>query len=164
MNLLPKNHEEFRQNEYWESFFKKRGKRAFEWYDLKSWFFHLNFIPKTYFSKQISSLFMFLGMESMLSFAEYYTNTSRVRSKYLSLVAETQPWVRIYSTSVTRFATLTLLQYKAIRKKLVIKSKRLFKVQIIHETLEGGRFRVVPMSPNVTWGCFLKCHFWCVFW
>ena len=32
MSLLPKNHQEFRQKEYWDSFFKKRGKRAFEWY------------------------------------------------------------------------------------------------------------------------------------
>lgn len=32
MNLLPKNHKEFRQKEYWDDFFKKRGKKAFEWY------------------------------------------------------------------------------------------------------------------------------------
>ena len=32
MDLLPKNHQEFRQKEYWDSFFKKRGKKAFEWY------------------------------------------------------------------------------------------------------------------------------------
>ena len=32
MNLLPKDHKEFRQKEYWDSFFKKRGKAAFEWY------------------------------------------------------------------------------------------------------------------------------------
>ena len=32
MDLLPKHHDEFRQNEYWETFFKKRGKKAFEWY------------------------------------------------------------------------------------------------------------------------------------
>ena len=32
MSLLPKNHQEFRQKEYWDSFFKKRGSKAFEWY------------------------------------------------------------------------------------------------------------------------------------
>lgn len=32
MNLLPKSHEQFRQSEYWDGFFKKRGRRAFEWY------------------------------------------------------------------------------------------------------------------------------------
>ena len=32
MDLLPKNHQEFRQKDYWDSFFKKRGKKAFEWY------------------------------------------------------------------------------------------------------------------------------------
>ncbi|XP_022919129.2 eEF1A lysine and N-terminal methyltransferase homolog [Onthophagus taurus] len=32
MNLLPKNKEEFTKKEYWESFFKKRGNKAFEWY------------------------------------------------------------------------------------------------------------------------------------
>ncbi|CAG9825256.1 unnamed protein product [Phaedon cochleariae] len=32
MNLLPKSKEEFSQKEYWDSFFKKRGSKAFEWY------------------------------------------------------------------------------------------------------------------------------------
>ncbi|XP_011172802.2 eEF1A lysine and N-terminal methyltransferase homolog [Solenopsis invicta] len=32
MNLLPKTHEEFSHAEYWNTFFKKRGKKAFEWY------------------------------------------------------------------------------------------------------------------------------------
>ena len=32
MSLLPKNHQEFRQKEYWDKFFDKRGKKAFEWY------------------------------------------------------------------------------------------------------------------------------------
>lgn len=32
MNLLPKSHEEFSQVEYWNTFFKKRGKKNFEWY------------------------------------------------------------------------------------------------------------------------------------
>ncbi|XP_046398309.1 eEF1A lysine and N-terminal methyltransferase homolog [Ischnura elegans] len=32
MNLLPQSHEEFRDKEYWDSFFKKRGSKAFEWY------------------------------------------------------------------------------------------------------------------------------------
>ncbi|OAD58257.1 Methyltransferase-like protein 13, partial [Eufriesea mexicana] len=32
MNLLPKTHEEFSQVEYWNTFFKKRGKKSFEWY------------------------------------------------------------------------------------------------------------------------------------
>ncbi|KAG6797900.1 methyltransferase-like protein 13 [Apis mellifera caucasica] len=32
MNLLPKSHEEFNQVEYWNTFFKKRGKKNFEWY------------------------------------------------------------------------------------------------------------------------------------
>jgi len=32
MNLLPKESKEFHQKEYWDSFFKKRGKKAFEWY------------------------------------------------------------------------------------------------------------------------------------
>lgn len=32
MSLLPKNHQEFRQKEYWDNFFLKRGKKAFEWY------------------------------------------------------------------------------------------------------------------------------------
>jgi len=32
MNLLPKDSQEFHQKEYWDSFFKKRGKKAFEWY------------------------------------------------------------------------------------------------------------------------------------
>lgn len=32
MNLLPKEHKEFHEKEYWDNFFKKRGKKAFEWY------------------------------------------------------------------------------------------------------------------------------------
>ncbi|XP_043599147.1 eEF1A lysine and N-terminal methyltransferase homolog [Bombus pyrosoma] len=32
MNILPKTHEEFSQVEYWNTFFKKRGKKNFEWY------------------------------------------------------------------------------------------------------------------------------------
>ncbi|CAD6206589.1 GSCOCG00010061001-RA-CDS [Cotesia congregata] len=32
MNLLPKCHEEFSKEDYWNSFFKKRGKKTFEWY------------------------------------------------------------------------------------------------------------------------------------
>nr|SVE80634.1 EOG090X02SD [Daphnia magna] len=32
MNLLPKSSSEFSQQEYWEKFFKTRGKKAFEWY------------------------------------------------------------------------------------------------------------------------------------
>ncbi|XP_077272908.1 eEF1A lysine and N-terminal methyltransferase homolog [Temnothorax americanus] len=32
MNLLPKTHEEFSHAEYWNTFFKKRGKKTFEWY------------------------------------------------------------------------------------------------------------------------------------
>ncbi|CAH0557061.1 unnamed protein product [Brassicogethes aeneus] len=32
MNLLPKTKEEFKQKEYWDSFFQKRGNKAFEWY------------------------------------------------------------------------------------------------------------------------------------
>ncbi|KAG7203924.1 hypothetical protein KM043_016944 [Ampulex compressa] len=32
MNLLPKTHEEFSQADYWNTFFKKRGKKSFDWY------------------------------------------------------------------------------------------------------------------------------------
>ncbi|XP_046421551.1 eEF1A lysine and N-terminal methyltransferase homolog [Neodiprion fabricii] len=32
MDLLPKSHEEFSQQTYWNTFFSKRGKKAFEWY------------------------------------------------------------------------------------------------------------------------------------
>lgn len=32
MSLLPKVQKEFAETEYWDSFFKKRGKKAFEWY------------------------------------------------------------------------------------------------------------------------------------
>uniref|UniRef100_A0A0K2TBZ8 Methyltransferase like 13 [Latimeria chalumnae] n=1 Tax=Lepeophtheirus salmonis TaxID=72036 RepID=A0A0K2TBZ8_LEPSM len=32
MELLPGHHREFGQKDYWESFFKKRGSKAFEWY------------------------------------------------------------------------------------------------------------------------------------
>ncbi|XP_037960566.1 eEF1A lysine and N-terminal methyltransferase homolog [Teleopsis dalmanni] len=32
MNLLPKKSEEFAKTDYWNSFFKKRGEKAFEWY------------------------------------------------------------------------------------------------------------------------------------
>nr|SVE89152.1 EOG090X02SD [Daphnia sinensis] len=32
MNLLPKSSSEFSQQDYWEKFFKARGKKAFEWY------------------------------------------------------------------------------------------------------------------------------------
>ncbi|XP_061388923.1 eEF1A lysine and N-terminal methyltransferase homolog isoform X2 [Musca vetustissima] len=32
MNLLPKTHEEFATVDYWNTFFKKRGEKAFEWY------------------------------------------------------------------------------------------------------------------------------------
>ena len=32
MDLLPKDYKDFKQKEYWDSFFKKRGKKAFEWY------------------------------------------------------------------------------------------------------------------------------------
>ncbi len=31
MDLLPTSVDEFRRQEYWESFFRKRGRRAFEW-------------------------------------------------------------------------------------------------------------------------------------
>ncbi|XP_066597380.1 eEF1A lysine and N-terminal methyltransferase homolog [Prorops nasuta] len=32
MNLLPRNHEQFSQADYWNTFFKKRGKKSFDWY------------------------------------------------------------------------------------------------------------------------------------
>ena len=32
MNLLPSEHRQFREKEYWDTFFKNRGKKAFEWY------------------------------------------------------------------------------------------------------------------------------------
>ncbi|XP_067001304.2 eEF1A lysine and N-terminal methyltransferase homolog [Anabrus simplex] len=32
MNLLPRTHEDFSQKDFWNSFFKKRGAKAFEWY------------------------------------------------------------------------------------------------------------------------------------
>lgn len=32
MNLLPKSHEEFSHAEYWNTFFKKRGKKTLDWY------------------------------------------------------------------------------------------------------------------------------------
>ncbi|XP_012273938.1 methyltransferase-like protein 13 isoform X2 [Orussus abietinus] len=32
MNLLPKSHEEFNKVEYWNTFFRKRGKKSFDWY------------------------------------------------------------------------------------------------------------------------------------
>lgn len=32
MNLLPKSTADFGSTEYWNSFFRKRGKQAFEWY------------------------------------------------------------------------------------------------------------------------------------
>ena len=32
MDLLPKDQSEFREKSYWDSFFRKRGKKAFEWY------------------------------------------------------------------------------------------------------------------------------------
>ncbi|XP_034948579.1 eEF1A lysine and N-terminal methyltransferase homolog [Chelonus insularis] len=32
MNLLPKSNEEFSKEQYWNKFFKKRDKKAFEWY------------------------------------------------------------------------------------------------------------------------------------
>ncbi|EZA55152.1 Methyltransferase-like protein [Ooceraea biroi] len=32
MNLFPKTHEEFNRREYWNTFFKKRGNKAFKWY------------------------------------------------------------------------------------------------------------------------------------
>lgn len=31
MSLLPKSKEEFSQKEYWDTFFKRRGSKAFEW-------------------------------------------------------------------------------------------------------------------------------------
>lgn len=31
MNLLPKSSEEFATKEYWNKFFAKRGKSAFDW-------------------------------------------------------------------------------------------------------------------------------------
>lgn len=31
MNLLPKSHSDFRSKDYWDNFFRKRGKKAFEW-------------------------------------------------------------------------------------------------------------------------------------
>ncbi|XP_014231314.1 methyltransferase-like protein 13 [Trichogramma pretiosum] len=32
MNLLPESHQQFSQADYWNSFFKKRGAKSFEWY------------------------------------------------------------------------------------------------------------------------------------
>lgn len=31
MSLLPKTHQEFSKRQYWDTFFKKRGHKAFEW-------------------------------------------------------------------------------------------------------------------------------------
>jgi hypothetical protein len=44
MNLLPKTHEEFSTAEYWNTFFKKRGRKAFEWYhlDFSTLFYYCN--------------------------------------------------------------------------------------------------------------------------
>ena len=32
MDLLPKHHDQFRQTAYWDKFFERRGREAFEWY------------------------------------------------------------------------------------------------------------------------------------
>lgn len=32
MSLLPKTPQDFAQTEYWDTFFKKRGEKSFEWY------------------------------------------------------------------------------------------------------------------------------------
>lgn len=32
MDLLPKNYAEFRSREYWDTFFRKRKEKEFEWY------------------------------------------------------------------------------------------------------------------------------------
>lgn len=32
MNLLPKTKEEFSRTDYWDSFFRNRGSKSFEWY------------------------------------------------------------------------------------------------------------------------------------
>ena len=32
MSLLPRSHNQFRQRAYWDTFFRRRGRRAFEWY------------------------------------------------------------------------------------------------------------------------------------
>ncbi len=32
MSLLPRSHSHFRHRDYWDAFFRRRGRRAFEWY------------------------------------------------------------------------------------------------------------------------------------
>lgn len=34
MSLLPRTHQDFKEKEYWNTFFSKRGKQAFEWYSI----------------------------------------------------------------------------------------------------------------------------------
>ena len=48
MNLLPKDHSEFVKPEYWDQFFKKRGAKAFEWYELFNITAAVIFIPPAY--------------------------------------------------------------------------------------------------------------------
>lgn len=42
MNLLPKSSSEFSQQEYWEKFFQKRGRKAFEWYNISLFVYIIN--------------------------------------------------------------------------------------------------------------------------
>lgn len=53
MNLLPRTRDEFGQTEYWNTFFKKRGEQAFEWWAIK-------FIQRIKFCLSLISLYICL--------------------------------------------------------------------------------------------------------
>lgn len=66
MNLLPKTHEEFSQVDYWNTFFKKRGKKHFEWYVL------IVLVDKYKFLILIIIYFFHLGMENIQNYVVYF--------------------------------------------------------------------------------------------
>lgn len=64
MNLLPKSHQDFSQKEYWNTFFSKRGKKAFEWF-VKV----LNIIEN-----KIVRCSYLTGTANILNYVDIYTN------------------------------------------------------------------------------------------
>lgn len=73
MNLLPKTDEEFNQQDYWDKFFKKRGRKAFEWY-----------VHQIKIKLEINIIFQILieGMENIQNYLSICTSILKQRTRF----------------------------------------------------------------------------------
>lgn len=107
MNLLPKSHKEFSDKDYWNKFFKKRGKKAFEWLVFMSVLCkNLLYVIDNLFD----NLYYFAGTANIWNYVLIYTSISSYLTLYLSQVVVTLVLVPICTMLATQTSQILMYQ------------------------------------------------------